>query len=85
MRAFAIDVDGFDPMVAAADTRSKAAFLAFQGAREAGYSSVTFARIRARRCERLDAWAATQEKPRLTAMTQAETDLSRLDRTRQDG
>jgi hypothetical protein len=74
MRAWAIDVDGFDSMVAAALTRSKAVFLAFQGAKEAGYSSVTFARIRARRCERLDGWAAKQEKPKLTSMRQADWD-----------
>lgn len=76
MKAWAIDVDGFDPMVAAADSRSKAAFLAFRQAKEAGYSSVTFARIKARRCERLDAWATTQEKPRMTAMNQAESEPS---------
>lgn len=72
MKAWALDVDGFDPMVAAADTRSKARFLAFRGAQEAGYTSVTFARIRVARYERLDGWAAKQEKPRLSSMNQAE-------------
>lgn len=77
MKAWAITVDGFDPMVAAAVSRSKASFLAFRQAREAGYSSVTFARIRASRCERLDAWATAQDKPKLTAMSQAEWDQSK--------
>lgn len=72
MKAWAVNVSGFDLMAAAAESRSKAAFLAFRGAREAGYSSVTFDRIRASRCERLDTWAAKQEKPTLRAMSQAE-------------
>jgi hypothetical protein len=72
VKAFSINVDGFDPMAVAAESRSKATFIAFRGAQEAGYTSVTFARIRTHRCERLDAWAAKQEKPRLAAMNQAE-------------
>ena len=72
MMAFAITVDGFDPMAVAADSRSKATFLAFRSAREAGYSSVTFARIKTSRCKRLDSWDSKQEKPRLTSFSAAE-------------
>ena len=71
--AFHIDVDGFCPMVAAADTAPKARYLAWKRAQEAGYTSVTFARIRSSRrdMERFDEWAARQEKPRLVAREQA--------------
>ena len=73
MIAFHIDVDGFDPMIAAADTAPKARYLAWKSAQDAGYTSVTFARIRSSRrdMERFDEWAARQEKPCLVARAQA--------------
>ena len=72
MIAFLIVVDGFDDMAACAETAPKARYLAWRSAQEAGYSSVTFARIRSARLPRLDAWATKQEKPRLVACSAAD-------------
>lgn len=78
MMAFAITVDGFDPMVAAAESRAKATFDVFRSAQDAGYTSVTFSRIKARRMPALDGWAAEQKKPRLTALNQAEHEARKV-------
>ena len=67
MRAFHIAVDGFDPMIACAETLAKARYFAFKSAHEAGYTTVTFPRITGRRAPDLDAWAQQQKEPRLVA------------------
>ena len=72
MIAFFIVVDGFDDMVACAATVGKARYLAWRGAQEAGYKSVTFPRIRTARAPALDAWASKQEQPRLVPRSVAE-------------
>lgn len=72
--AFLIVVDGFSDMAVCAATGPKARYIAWKAAQEAGYNSVTFSRIRSIRCPQLDAWAAKQERPRLTARDQAEWD-----------
>ena len=72
MLAFLIVVDGFGDMVACADTMPKARYVAWRAAQEAGYNSVTFSGIRSTPYPKLDAWAAKQEKPRLTDRSQAE-------------
>jgi hypothetical protein len=72
--AFLIVVDGFGDMVACAATAAKARYVAWRAAQEAGYSSVTFQRIRSRRWPDLDTWAAKQERPKITAREQAQWD-----------
>jgi hypothetical protein len=72
MLAFFVVVDGFDDMVVCAATMPKARYLAWRGAQEAGYKSVTFQRIRCSRAKDLDGWAEKQEKPRLIARSTAE-------------
>lgn len=74
MLAFLIVVDGFGDMVACADTMPKARYVAWRAAQEAGYTSVTFQRIRSRRAPQLDTWAAKQDRPKLTDRHQAEWD-----------
>jgi hypothetical protein len=71
VKAFHLTVDGFDPMVACADTLPKARYVAFKAAQESGYTSVTFARISGRHAPEFDAWAAKQPKPRLVAESYA--------------
>jgi hypothetical protein len=70
--AFLIIIDGFGDMVACAATEAKARYVAWRSAQEAGYSSVTFGRIRSRRWPQLDRWAENQEKPAIAAREQAE-------------
>lgn len=72
LKAFLIVVDGFGDMVACAATMPKARYVAWRAAQEAGYSSVTFQRIRSRPLPDLDGWAAKQEKPRITDRSQAQ-------------
>lgn len=67
MIAFSIEVDGFDSMVACADSMPKARFVVWQAAQEAGYKSVTFGRIKGRRAPQFDLWAGGQGRPVVVA------------------
>jgi hypothetical protein len=75
--AFLIVVDGFGDMVASAATAAKARYVAWRAAQEAGYSSVTFARIRSRRWPDLDTWAAKQDKPAAASARSGSTATTR--------
>lgn len=72
MKAWVINVDGFDPMAVAAATRAKARYVTIRRAQEAGYSTILYEHIRAVRVPKLDAWAAKQEKPCIRALSEAE-------------
>lgn len=80
MKAWAITVDGFDAMVACGTSRGKAVAATWRSAQAAGYTSVTWAKIKATRWAAMDGWARRQLTAIVQSVAMAEEDNRRHER-----